>query len=64
MRPHRKSGLRPVAAVLTGLVGFLAFNVIDGVFGLIESLLGLGASIAITVFVIWRSPPPEEELDV
>lgn len=64
MRLHRKSGLRPLAALLTGLVGFLAFNVIDGVFGLIESLLGLGASIAITVFVIWRSPPPEEELDV
>jgi uncharacterized membrane protein YuzA (DUF378 family) len=64
IRPHRKSRLRPVAALLTGLVGFLAFNVIDGVFGLIESLLGLGVSIAITVFVIWSSPPPKVVLDV
>jgi uncharacterized membrane protein YuzA (DUF378 family) len=52
-----------IAAVLTGLAGFLAFNVVDGVFGLVESILGLVACIAVTVFVVRRSPPPEEEPD-
>ena len=54
---------RLIAAVLTGLAGFLAFNVVDGVFGFVESILGLLACIAVTVFVVWRSPPPEEEPD-
>jgi hypothetical protein len=58
--PHRTSGMRLVAALLTGVVGFFAFNVIDGLFGLVESLLGLVASIATTLFVVWRSPPEEE----
>jgi hypothetical protein len=49
-----------LAAVLTGLAGFLAFNVVDGVFGLVESILGLVVCIAVTVFVVRRSPPPEE----
>ena len=49
-----------LAAVLTGLAGFLAFNVVDGVFGFAESIIGLVACIAVTVFVAWRSPPPEE----
>jgi uncharacterized membrane protein YuzA (DUF378 family) len=52
-----------LAALLTGLAGFLAFNVIDGVFGFVESLIGLSASIVATVFVVRRSPPPEEEPD-
>jgi uncharacterized membrane protein YuzA (DUF378 family) len=55
--------MRLVAAVLTGLAGFLAFNVIDGVFGLAKAILGLAACIAVTVFVVRRSPPPEEEPD-
>jgi hypothetical protein len=46
--------------VLTGLVGFLAFNVVDGVFGLVESVLGVVACVAVTVFVFRRSPPPAE----
>jgi hypothetical protein len=52
-----------VAAVLTGIAGFLAFNAVDGVFGFVEALLGLAACIAITVFVVRRSPPPEDEPD-
>jgi uncharacterized membrane protein YuzA (DUF378 family) len=52
-----------LAAVLTGLAGFLAFNVVDGVFGFVESIIGLVACIAVTVFVAWRSPPPEEGPD-
>jgi uncharacterized membrane protein YuzA (DUF378 family) len=58
-----RSASRFVAAVLTGLVGFLAFNVVDGVFGLVESILGLVACVAVTVFVVRRSPPPEEAPD-
>ena len=52
-----------VAAFLTGLAGFLAFNVVDGVFGLVGALLGLVACVATTMFVFWRSPPAEEEFD-
>jgi uncharacterized membrane protein YuzA (DUF378 family) len=52
-----------VAAVLTGLAGFMAFNLVDGVFGFVESLLGLVACVAVTVFVVRRSPPPEEKPD-
>jgi uncharacterized membrane protein YuzA (DUF378 family) len=62
-RSRRTSALGFLAAVLTGLAGFLAFNVVDGVFGLVESILGLVACIAVTVFVVQRSPPPEEEPD-
>jgi uncharacterized membrane protein YuzA (DUF378 family) len=59
-RSRRTSALGFLAAVLTGLAGFLAFNVVDGVFGLVESILGLVVCIAITVFVVQRSPPEEE----
>jgi uncharacterized membrane protein YuzA (DUF378 family) len=62
-RSHRRSALSLLAAVLTGLAGFLAFNVIDGVFGFVESLLGMAVSIAATAFVFRRSPPPEETPD-
>jgi uncharacterized membrane protein YuzA (DUF378 family) len=62
-RSHGRPALYFLAALLTGLAGFLAFNVIDGVFGFVESLIGLSASIAATVFVVRRSPPPEEEPD-
>jgi uncharacterized membrane protein YuzA (DUF378 family) len=55
--------MRLIAALLTGLVGFFAFNVIDGVFGLVASLLGLALSIATALFVVWRSRPPEKESD-
>ena len=62
-KSHRRSALSLVAAVLTGLAGFMAFNVFDTVFGVPEALVGLVAWIALTVFVFRRSPPPEEELD-
>jgi len=60
---HRTSVMRLVAALLTGLAGFFAFNVVDGVFGLVEAILGLVVWIAVTVFVVRRSPPPQEEPD-
>jgi uncharacterized membrane protein YuzA (DUF378 family) len=52
-----------VAALLTALAGFFAFNVVDGVFGLVEAIVGLVAWIAVTVLVVRHSPPPEEEPD-
>jgi uncharacterized membrane protein YuzA (DUF378 family) len=60
---HRTSAMRVVAALLTGLAGVLAFNVIDGVFGVPEAIVGLVVSIAVTVFVARRSSPPEAEPD-
>jgi uncharacterized membrane protein YuzA (DUF378 family) len=59
-RSRRRSASRFVAAVLTGLVGFLAFNVVDGVFGLFGAIIGLAACIAMTVFVFRRAPAEEE----
>jgi uncharacterized membrane protein YuzA (DUF378 family) len=60
---RRTSAMSLVAAVLTGIAGFIAFNVVDGVFGVAKAILGVVACIAITVFVIRRSPPPEEKSD-
>jgi uncharacterized membrane protein YuzA (DUF378 family) len=60
---RRTSAVSLVAAVLTGLAGILAFNAVDGVFGFVEALLGLAACIVVTLFVVRRSPPPEEEPD-
>jgi hypothetical protein len=60
----RSFATRILARLLAGLaaiVGFFAFNVVDGVFGPAQAVLGLAACIAVTVFVVWRSPPPEEE---
>jgi len=51
-------------AFLTALLGFFAFNVVDGVFGVAPALIGLAAFIATTVFVFRRSPPGEEDADV
>ena len=62
-KSHRTSGMSLVAALLACLAGIFAFNVLDGVFGLVEAILGLVACIATTVFVVWRSPPAEEEPD-
>ena len=47
-------------ACLAAIIGFFAFNVVDGVFGLAQSILGLAACIATTVFVFRRSPGEEE----
>ena len=45
-----------LSACLTAIGGFLAFNVIDGVFGVTESLVGLAAGIATTVLIFRRAP--------
>jgi type IV secretory pathway TrbD component len=50
--------------VLTAIIGFVAFNVVDGVFGVAQAILGIAACIATTVFVFRRSPPPGEDTDV
>jgi uncharacterized membrane protein YuzA (DUF378 family) len=63
----RSSGSRILAvlmACLAALMGFFAFNVVDGVFGFVESLVGLAACIAATVFVYRRSPPAGEDTNV
>ena len=49
---------------LTAIVGFFAFNVVDGIFGLRQALLGIAACIATTVFVFRRPPPQEADTDV
>ncbi len=49
---------------LTAIIGFIAFNVVDGVFGVPEALLGIAACIATTVFVFRRSPLVKEDTDV
>jgi len=51
-------------ACLAALMGFFAFNVVDGVFGFVESLVGLAACIAITVLVYRRPPPVGEDTSV
>jgi uncharacterized membrane protein YuzA (DUF378 family) len=62
-RSRRTSALYFLAALLTGVAGFMAFNVIDTVFGVPEAIVGLVVWIALTVFVFRRSAPPEEEPD-
>jgi hypothetical protein len=46
---------------LAAVLGFLAFNVVDGVFGSVEAMLGLVVWIATTVFVYKRSPREQED---
>jgi type IV secretory pathway TrbD component len=46
---------------LAAVLGFLAFNVVDGVFGVAEAILGLAAWSATTVFVYRRSPRGTED---
>jgi UDP-N-acetylmuramyl pentapeptide phosphotransferase/UDP-N-acetylglucosamine-1-phosphate transferase len=60
----RESASRIVStllACLAAILGFVAFNVIDGIFGLAQALLGLAACVATTVFVFRRSPPGEKD---
>jgi hypothetical protein len=47
---------------LAAVLGFLAFNVVDGVFGVVEAILGLAAWIATTLFVYSRSPRGTEDV--
>jgi uncharacterized membrane protein YuzA (DUF378 family) len=62
-RSGSTSALGLLAAVLAALLGFMAFNVFDTVFGVPEAIAGLAAWIALTVFVFRRTPPAEEEPD-
>jgi uncharacterized membrane protein YuzA (DUF378 family) len=50
-----------VAALLTGLAGFIAFNVVYGVFADVEAIFGLVACIAVTVFVLSRTQTERHE---
>jgi uncharacterized membrane protein YuzA (DUF378 family) len=56
----RSSAANVVAALLTGLAGFMAFNVFDTVLGVSNAIVGLVAWAALTVFVYRRSPPAGE----
>jgi uncharacterized membrane protein YuzA (DUF378 family) len=60
---HGSSALHVLAALLTALVGFMAFNVFDTVFGVTRAIVGLVVWIAVTVFVFRRSPAAAEEPD-
>jgi uncharacterized membrane protein YuzA (DUF378 family) len=63
---HRTSTSRIASillACLAATMGFFAFNVVDGVFGLAQAIVGLAAWIATTVFVFRHSPPGEEDTD-
>jgi uncharacterized membrane protein YuzA (DUF378 family) len=51
-------------ACLAAIIGFLAFNVVDGVFGVAQAIVGLAACIATTVFVFRRSTPEKEDTGV
>jgi uncharacterized membrane protein YuzA (DUF378 family) len=62
----RESASRIVSmllACLAAIIGFFAFNVVDGVFGFAQAILGLAACIATTVFVFRRSASGEEDAD-
>ncbi len=59
------SRIAPVLlACLAAMMGFFAFNAVDGVFGLAQAIFGLAAWTATTVFVFRRSPPGRRDTDV
>ena len=65
--PSRSSASRIIAILLgclTAIIGFVAFNVVDGVFGVPQAILGIAACIATTVFVFLRSSPEKEDTGV
>jgi UDP-N-acetylmuramyl pentapeptide phosphotransferase/UDP-N-acetylglucosamine-1-phosphate transferase len=62
-RPSASRIASILLACLAAIMGFFAFNVVDGVFGLAQALLGLAACIATTVLVFRRSPPGEKDAD-
>ena len=68
MTESRRSSASRIASILLGcltaIVGFFAFNLVDGVFGFVASLAGLAACIAATVFVYRRSAPAGEDTNV
>jgi uncharacterized membrane protein YuzA (DUF378 family) len=63
-RSHASRVLAILTACLAAIIGFLAFNVVDGVFGVAQAIVGLAACIATTVFVFRRSTPEKEDTGV
>jgi hypothetical protein len=59
----RRTAFGVVAALLAGVAGIIAFNAVDGVFGVVEAIVGLAVCAGITVFVAWRSPPESDGPD-
>jgi uncharacterized membrane protein YuzA (DUF378 family) len=51
-----------LSACLAAVLGFLAFNVVDGVFGSTQAILGLAACIA-TTLLVFRRPPRGKDAD-
>jgi uncharacterized membrane protein YuzA (DUF378 family) len=51
-------------ACLAATLGFLAFNVVDGVFGQTQAILGIAACIATTVLVFRRKTRETEDAGV
>jgi uncharacterized membrane protein YuzA (DUF378 family) len=51
-------------ACLAAILGFLAFNVVDGVFGQTQAILGIAACIATTVLVFRRKTRETEDAGV
>ena len=68
MTDSRRSSASRIASILlacvAAIIGFVAFNVVDGVFGFVESLVGLAACIALTVLVYRRPPRVAEDTNV
>jgi uncharacterized membrane protein YuzA (DUF378 family) len=68
MTEPRPSSASRILAILTAclaaILGFLAFNVVDGVFGFAQAILGLAACIATTVLVFRRKTPETEDAGV
>ena len=62
-RSRRGSASSLINAVLAGLAGFIAFNVVDTVFGVPQAIAGLVVWIAVTVLVYRRPPPAGEDPD-
>jgi uncharacterized membrane protein YuzA (DUF378 family) len=51
-------------ACVAALMGFVAFNVVDGIFGIPEALIGIAVCIATTVYVFRRSSSRQADTDV
>ena len=67
MTESRRTSTSRIASILlaclAAIAGFFAFNVVDGVFGLVQAIFGLGACLATTAFVFRRSQPGAEDTD-
>jgi uncharacterized membrane protein YuzA (DUF378 family) len=68
MTESRRSSASRILAILmaclAAILGFLAFNVVDGVFGQTQAILGIAACIATTVLVFRRRTSETEDAGV